>query len=244
MLVTTLNAKLLDAYGRSTVATWAGYTRQPVVAVASPQEQGLFERTLGQGFQVLAFTEASLEAMRAIQDKEAALNHRRDDYRFQAGRFSWKVFAMAEAFRAFPEEPALTWLDADSLLRPGIDEWLTQIFSGDDAVFYFGRAHKQMHAETGLIHFKGPLGRALFARVLHEYETLGLFDHHEWTDSYIYTAAFQFRRGCCDLSRRHGVRSSNPIFEIDGGRHLLHLKGGRKSASSTALDRLRVWLGR
>jgi hypothetical protein len=244
MLVTTLNARLLDAYGRSTVATWADYTRQPVVAVVSPKEQPLFAQALGQGFQVLEFAEPSLKAMRAIQDREAGLDHRRDDYRFQAARFSWKVYAVAEAFRAFPDEPSLTWLDADSLLRPGVDEWLAQLFSGDDAVYYFGRAHKQMHAETGLIHFRGDAGRALFGRVLHEYETLGLFDHHEWTDSYIYTAAFQFRRGCCDLSRKHRVRSSNPIFEIDGGRHLLHLKGSRKSASSTALDRLRVWLGR
>jgi hypothetical protein len=244
MLVTTLNARLLDAYGRSTVATWTGFSRQPVVVVVSPQEKTLFAQTLGQSFQVRSFSATALEAIRAIQDKEAALGHRRDDYRFQAGRFSWKVLAMAEAFNAFPEEPALTWLDADSLLRPGVDEWLGRLFAGDDAVYYFGRAHKQMHAETGLIHFRGSLGRSLFARVLHEYETLGLFDHHEWTDSYIYTAVFQFRRGCCDLSRKHGVRSSNPIFEIDAGRHLLHLKGGRKSASSTALDRLRVWLGR
>jgi hypothetical protein len=244
MLVTTLNAELLDAYGRSTVATWTRYTRQAVVAVVSPHEQAHFQQALGPGFQILGFSAASLDAMRAIREKEAALNHRRDDYRFQAGRFSWKVFAMAEAFRAHPEEPALTWLDADSLLRPGVDDWLARMFCGDDAVYYFGRAHKQMHAETGLIHFRGPLGRALFARVLHEYQTLGLFDHHEWTDSYIYTAVFQYRRGCCDLSRRHHVRSSNPIFEIDGGQHLLHLKGGRKSTSSMALDRLRVWLGR
>jgi hypothetical protein len=244
MLVTTLNARLLEDYGRDTVATWSRFTRQPIVVLVSPEEEAFFARTLGAAYRVRPFGPRSLRAMHAIRDKESELNHRRDDYRFQAARFSWKVFAMAEAFAAFPDEPALTWLDADSLLKPGIDEWLTQLFVGDDAVCFLGRAHKQIHAETGLIHFRGAQGRELFARVLHEYESLGLFDHHEWTDSYIYTAVFQFRRGCADLSRRHHVRSSNPIFEIDRGRHLLHLKGGRKGSSSLVLDHLRIWLGR
>jgi hypothetical protein len=244
MLVTTLNAKLLDDYGRSTVATWSSFTRQPIAVLVNPEEQALFTQALGETYRVLPFGADSLQAMQAIREKEATLDQRRDDYRFQAARFSWKVFAMAEAFEAFPAEPALTWLDADSLLKPGIDDWLAQLFAGDDAVYYLGRAHKQIHAETGLIHFRGERGRALFRRVLDEYVSLGLFEHKEWHDAYIYTAVFQFRRGCADLSRQNHVRSSNPIFEIDRGRHIVHLKGGRKGSSSVLLDHLRVWLGR
>jgi hypothetical protein len=244
MLVTTLNARLLESYGRDTVATWSRFTQQEIVVLVSPDEQSLFAEVLGPQYKVLSFSEASLQRIEAIAAKEAALDVRRDDYRFQAARFSWKVFAVAEAFDAFPDAPALTWLDADSLLKPGIDAWLTQLFAGDDAVYFLGRAHKQIHAETGLIHFRGPLGQALFRRVLEEYVSLGLFDHKEWHDAYIYTAVFQFRRGCADLSQQHHVRSSNPIFELDRGRHLLHLKGGRKGSSSAWLDHLRVWLGR
>lgn len=244
MLVTTLSARLLEEYGRQTVANWSGFTRRKIVVVVSSDELPAFEGVLGHAYTLIPFSGTSLERMARIRAHEDALNHRRGDYRWQATRFSWKVFAMAETFKAFPREPEITWLDADSLLKEGFDAWLPQIFSQAHAVSFLGRAHKQIHAETGLINFRGEKGRELFARALALYESLELFELNEWTDSYVFTSVFQFNKHCFDISKHHGVRSSNPLHELDRGRHIVHLKGMRKTSSSSLLDDLRVLLRR
>lgn len=244
MLVTTLSAKLLDDYGRSTVATWHAFTKRRIVVVVNPDEVAQFRTDLGSAYSVIPFSDESLQSMAAIRRREEELAYRKGDYRWQAARFSWKVFAMEEAFRAFPEDDPATWLDADSLLKPGFDNWLSQLFSERHAVSFLGRAHKQLHAETGLIDFRGAKGRELFRKVLEIYRSLEIFDFNEWTDSYIYTYAFQFHKDCFDICKHRGVKSSNPLYEIDRGRHLLHLKGMRKSNSIMLLDDLRVLLRR
>jgi hypothetical protein len=244
MLITTLSAKLLDDYGRSTVATWQGFTSRPIVVVVNPDEVAKFRFDLGSAYHVIPFSNQSIQSMEAIRNREAELAYRKGDYRWQAARFSWKVFAMEEAFRMFPENDPATWLDADSLLKQGFDDWLAQLFSDRHAVSFLGRAHKQLHAETGLINFRGAKGRELFCKVLEIYRSLEIFDFNEWTDSYIYTYTFQFHKDCFDICKHRGVRSSNPLYEIDRGRHLLHLKGMRKSNSIMLFDDLRVFLRR
>lgn len=244
MLVTTLSTKLLDEYGRATVATWSGFTRRKIVVVVGPEEVETFKATLGPGYTVLPFGPDSLHHMAAVRAREEALDHRRGDYRWQASRFAWKVFAMAEVFKAYPQEPVVTWVDADSVLKNGFDEWLEQIFSPSHAVSFLGRAHKQLHAETGLINFIGAEGRKQFERVLALYTSLDLFEYNEWHDGYLFNTVFQFSKHCFDICKHRGVRSSNPLHELDRGRHLVHLKGMRKNSSSFLLDDLRILLRR
>ncbi len=244
MFVTTLSTKLLEEYGRSTVGTWARFTQRPIVVVVSPDEVEAFQAVLSNQFQVLPFGESSLRSMATIRNKEAELGHQRGDFRWQASRFAWKVFAMGEVFSAFPHERTITWLDADSILKPGFDMWLERVFSPTHAVSFLGRSHKGIHAETGLINFNGPKGRELFSRIIEIYRSLELFEFNEWHDAYIFTSILLYRKDCYDISRHNGVKSSNPLYEIDRGRHILHLKGNRKSSSSQLLDELRVLLRR
>lgn len=244
MFVTTLSTKLFEEYGRSTVARWSDFTRCGIVVVVSPEEVADFKAALGNRYRVIPFSEASLRSMAEIRARESELDFRRGDFRWQAGRFSWKVFAMHEVFAAFPDEPAITWLDADSILKPGLDEWLGQMFSPTHAVSFLGRTHKGIHAETGLINFVGPKGRELCERVVGTYRSLKLFEFNEWHDAYVFTSVLLYNRQCFDISKHHGVRSSNPLYEIDRGRHMLHLKGKRKKSSSMLLDDIRILLGR
>lgn len=244
MFVTTLSTKLHEEYGRTTVATWSASTQRKIVVVVSPEEVDDFRTSLGPPYIVLPFSADSLRHMADIRAREEALNHRRGDYRWQAARFSWKVFALAEVFKAYPQEHVITWLDADSLLKDGFDAWLEQLFSPTHAVSFLGRAHKGIHAETGLINFIGAGGRKLFQRVLDIYLSLDLFDFNEWHDAYVFTSVFQFNRQCFDICKGRGVRSSNPLYEIDRGRHIIHLKGMRKDSSSKLLDDLRILLRR
>jgi len=182
--------------------------------------------------------------MEAIHTKEAALDYRRDDYRWQAGRFAWKVFAMHEVFVAYPDERVLTWVDADSILKPGFDEWLERVFSQTHAVSFLGRTHKGIHAETGLINFIGATGRELCERVVDIYRSLELFEFNEWHDAYVFTSVLLYNKHCYDISKNQRVRSSNPLYEIDRGKHLLHLKGMRKKSSFMLLDDLRILMRR
>lgn len=244
MLVTTLNTKLMNDYGHSTVGTWSAFTQRRLVVVVNPEDVEPFQQQLGDKYCVIPFSNDSLLHMAKIRAREEELDHHRNDYRWQAARFSWKVFAMEEAYKAFPDEDPVTWLDADSVLKAGFDQWLSALFSPEHAVSFLGRAHKQLHAETGLINFKGDLGRVMFERVLAIYKSLELFDYNEWTDSYIYTSVLQFNKHCFDICKHRGVRSSNPLYELDRGRHILHLKGMRKNSSTMLLDDLRVLLRR
>jgi hypothetical protein len=244
MLVTTLSLNLLNEYGLSTVATWHESTTQRIVLVINPDEISQFESRFGSAYSLIPFSDESLRCIASILKREQELKYRRGDYRWQATRFSWKVFAMKEAFQAFPEDYVATWLDADSLLKQGFDDWLCSIFSESHAVSFLGRSHKQLHVESGLIHFRGASGQELFRRVLDIYASLRIFDFNEWHDGYIYNHIFQFYKGCYDICRHRKVKSSNPLYEIDRGRHLLHLKGNRKDISSTILDGLRVILRR
>lgn len=244
MLITTLSSKLLADYGRSTVATWGSFTKKRIVVVVKPDELAQFRAELGSKYFVIPFSNESLQCIEAIREREEELAYRKGDYRWQAARFSWKVFAMDEAYRVFPKEDPVTWLDADSLLKRDFDKWLLRLFSDSHAVSFLGRAHKQMHAETGLIDFRGDRGREIFREVLEIYKTLDVFNFNEWTDSYIYTYAFQFKKDCYDICKHLGVKSSNPLYEIDRGRHLLHLKGMRKNSKIMLIDDLRILLGR
>ncbi len=244
MFVTTLSTKLLDEYGRQTVATWSEFTTREIAVVVGPDEVDTFRSALGPAYRVLPFSAKSMSSMAAIRERENALDYRRGDYRFQASRFSWKVFALDDAFDAGANVAQITWLDADSLLRPGVDDWLQSLFSPDHAVSFLGRAHKQLHVESGLINFLGPEGQRQYRRVVDMYRSLELFDLNEWHDGYAVTPFFQFSRQCFDISKHRRVRSSNPLYEIDRGRHLLHLKGQRKASSSFLLDDLRVLLRR
>jgi hypothetical protein len=244
MLVTTLSTKLLREYGLSTVGTWARSTRRRIAVVVSPEETADFVSALGSGYRVLPFGAASLESMEAIRARERDLDHQRGDFRWQAGRFAWKVFAMHEVLAAFPDEQTITWLDADSILKAGFDEWLDQVFSPTHAVSFLGRTHKGIHAETGLINFMGPKGRELCERVVDIYRSMELFEFKEWHDAYIFTSVLIYNKHCFDISKHRGVRSSNPLYEIDRGRHIVHLKGMRKNSSSMLLDDIRVLLGR
>jgi hypothetical protein len=244
MIVTTLSTKLLEDYGRSTVATWADFTQRSIVVVVSPEEVTDFEVALGDRYRVLPFSESNLRSMMAIRVREAELNYRRGDFRWQAGRFSWKVFAMQEVFATFPDEPSITWLDADSILKPGFDEWLEQVFSPTHAVSFLGRTHKSIHAETGLINFIGLKGRELCERIINIYRSLELFEFNEWHDGYVFTSVLLYNKHCFDISKHYGVRSSNPLYEIDRGKHLLHLKGMRKNSNFKLFDDFRILLGR
>lgn len=244
MLVTTLSAKLLNEYGKTTVGTWADFTQRGIVVVVSPDELRDFEVALGSRYTVIPFGEESLRSMAAIRAREEDLDHRRGDYRWQAGRFAWKVFAMEEVFSAFPEEPNITWLDADSILKPGFDEWVRGVFSSAHAVSFLGRTHKGIHAETGLINFIGAKGRDLCGEVIYIYRSLKLFEFNEWHDAYIFTSVLIYNKHCFDISKHLRARSSNPLYEIDRGIHIIHLKGMRKNSSSMLLDNIRILLGR
>ncbi|MDR7096750.1 hypothetical protein J2X09_004507 [Hydrogenophaga laconesensis] len=234
----------MNEYGHSTVGTWSAFTDRRLVVVVNPEDVAPFQSNLGEKYSVIPFSADSLKHMANIRAREDELDLHRGDYRWQAARFSWKVFAMEEAYKVFPDEDPVTWLDADSMLKEGFDQWLSTLFSPTHAVSFLGRAHKQLHAETGLINFRGALGRVMFERVLDIYKSLELFEFNEWTDSYIYTSVLQFNKHCFDICKHRGVRSSNPLYELDRGRHILHLKGMRKNSSTMLLDDLRVLLRR
>ena len=120
-------------------------------------------------------------------------------------------------------------------------DFLASVTSGAG---FFGRAHKNLHAETGLVVLNGESGRQAFMRAYEIYNRVDIFRFNEWTDSYVYSWAFSSFADCTDFSVKFNLKSSNPIFEFDRGKSVLHLKGNRKGSVNRIVDHFRVLIRR
>lgn len=148
-------------------------------------------------------------------------------YRWDAWKFSRKVFALADAADNCNDD-FLIWLDGDTVVRPGkfIDgDWLTGIIDGAH-ICYLGR--ERPHSETSFLSFDKHAMRTFPAEMRAVYTTM-VFENSDlgWTDSDVFdyvrlSSFFMFR----NLTRGE---PRGAVFERSQlGARLEHLKGNRK----------------
>ena len=146
------------------------------------------------------------------------------DYRFDAFKFSRKVFCMEAVF---DEDPEVFWLDADTLTKKDIPIDFLRGLVKDYPFCYIGR--DRFRTETGFLGFNTshkdfPLFRG---RYLSTYTSGKFFDLQAWED----TAVFDYARGRIggnNLNKTALQGIDHPFPHTILGEYIEHYKGGRK----------------
>jgi len=158
-------------------------------------------------------------------------------FRWNAVRFSHKVFAMADAGRR-SQADVLVWLDADILTHaPVPHELLESLVPRDAMLGFLDRPGWGNYTETGLLAFnlRHPRTRGFLGDWCRFYVTDAVFREREWHDCWLFDIVrrrYQ-RRGVrtFDIAGGRGRRAHDVFRESPAGRYMSHLKGRRKSAA-------------
>lgn len=169
---------------------------------------------------------------RVLSPRAKAEGDRGYNYRFDAGRFCYKMFAMELSAR-FPKSRYLVWVDADVLFNSSPDEqWFHDLIEEGCYTSYLHRVPVYGHSETGFIvfdthHSYHSIWWDTVAKIYNEclFPSLPI---KGWTDSHIHDYMIA-------LSEKDGVKhkrlsdnaghawNESPLIE-----HCRHYKGIRK----------------
>ena len=151
---------------------------------------------------------------------------------WNARKFSFKVFSVEHAVLN-SDEDVMIWLDADSLAFDAVSEDLLGSTIPETAMAgYLGRSWK--YSECGYVAYNKhhPLTEAFVRAVADMYRTGSVFSLKEWHDSYVFDVVrehFELRLGASTFNISSAVANLDHVFvNSDLGRHIDHLKGGRK----------------
>jgi len=210
VFITSMNERLFDSYGRRFLSSWIRYSSLDAVLVVCfegesnefmsefdtrniiqmpiwSEELQLFLDKYGQfaeanGFK---FTPASAENW-----KSASASY---DHRFDAIRFSFKIFALTKCVEAGLTGSHFAWIDSDIVChQPFSPEQLQHVFpSNNEVATYLGRESYPSpipYTECGFIGYNGR--NPLTTDFLQQFKTLytegNLFFLKEWHDSLVF----------------------------------------------------------
>jgi hypothetical protein len=152
---------------------------------------------------------------------------RRDgySYKFDAGKFCRKVFAIADAARDL-HTGTLTWIDADAYpTKTPPPEFFSALFAGGHCA-YLGR--EGTHSECGFLHFKLPEAMPLIQAWESYYANDRFLQENEWHDSYLFDLArAEVPSVFCTNLSPPGTRG-HVWFDSPLGQCFDHTKGERK----------------
>lgn len=154
-----------------------------------------------------------------------------DDYRFQAGKFAKKVFAVTGEQESSDWR---IWIDADVVVDgPITEEFLQTVCPEDKVGSYLGRKDWH-HSECGWVAYNMRYAKA-FLRDFREIYTSGeIYDHLEWHDSYIFDRVMEKHGKSAWKNLSEGVPGMHVWDETPLGSVMRHLKGPLRKAGKTA----------
>jgi hypothetical protein len=154
-------------------------------------------------------------------------------FKWQAVRFSHKVYAIFHAARAANTD-WLIWMDGDMVCHSAIDHaQLDAFFPNSSELCFAGRSNK--FSECGLygMRLTSPAVRTWLAEFQHMYDDAenGIFTLSEWHDSFVFDAVRQ-RHRLSELNWSAGLikGEGHPLINCKWGAYIDHLKGKRKNA--------------
>ena len=159
-----------------------------------------------------------------------------NDYRFHAGRFAKKIFALTSHKRTADR---LIWLDADVETFETVDEaFLKRVCPGRVTGSYLGR--QDWHtSECGWVAYNLRKGAGEFLDAFRNVYTSGeIWDHSEWHDSYLFDRLREllwwdgpFYGDWLNLSE--GISGMHPWDQSPLGEKMKHLKGPLRKQGKT-----------
>lgn len=149
------------------------------------------------------------------------------DWRYQAKRFSHKVFALTK-----PEDCKWwIWLDADVEVFGRLDaEFIKRACPQNATLSYLGRQGRT--SECGWVAYNLEKARPFLKRFREIYTSGEIYDHLEWHDSYIFDRVKEEIPGNYhNLSE--GIPGMHPWDETILGEKMRHLKGPLRKAGKS-----------
>jgi len=158
----------------------------------------------------------------------------RKQFRWDAARFSYKVYAIAHA-AATVDSDYLIWLDADTHTHSTVPvEWLATVCPDTALASYLGRGERY-HSECGWVGYNlsHPEGKNFIQDFVAMYDQDLIFNEKEWHDSYIWDVV---RRRYMERGSFHNLNpdpdtkglAKHPFINSELGRYMDHVKGKRK----------------
>jgi hypothetical protein len=209
-VVTSMSQAGYDLYGRSFLTSYQKYWNAPLtVYTEDPLEDERFPvRDLNEDDELMGFL--------AECSEESPV-----DYRFQAGRFAKKVFAITGHPR---NADWLIWLDADVETFSKVDDgFLSRVCPEGYPGSYLGRKDWN-HSECGWVAYNlNHYGSEFLDRFREVYTSGEIWDHAEWHDSYIFDRVREEKSDWLNLSK--GIPGMHPWDSTALGEKMKHLKG-------------------
>ena len=156
-------------------------------------------------------------------------------FRWEAVRFSYKVFSIAHAVENIDTE-WLIWLDADSHTHSKVDvSALDRLCPANTSVCYLGRGEKY-HSECGWVAYNLTKAntKEFINRFVGMYKQDTIFNEKEWHDSYIWDVVRkQMTTEGMDFYNLNPYPNEkniagHPFINSELGKYMDHVKGDRK----------------
>jgi hypothetical protein len=206
-VVTSLSREGYDTYGKRFLETYHRHWKLPLV-VYSEDDLPIPYRPLDDP-----------DHLRFRANPDAS-----QDYRFQAVRFSHKVFAILDAAQ---DGGRIVWLDADVVTFKDVPEkFIADLLPKGKHIAYLGRTH--MHSECGFVIYDCDKLGAFFAEWRRLYTSGDIFGLKEWHDSYVFDHLRQKLNIPSENISGPGKAAHHQFINSPLGKYMDHLKGGRK----------------
>lgn len=259
-LVTSLNARLYEAYGRAMVRSFEACSKDVSLIVVCEGEIPAELAAGGRTHRTVPIESDVYAAFHARYDSDPKANGRftaeveKDgkrvvvpavSYRFDLVQYSFKIFALAKARDLLDPTEAFAWIDADvRCLQPfGGDDLAAFLPAEGELMSYIGRTHyppRGPHSECGFLGFNArhPDLTRFLDRMMALYLTGEAMTLREWHDSWLWDEVrreFEARGTAFkDLSGPFAALD-HPFIHTGLGRYFDHLKGpARKKAGRSS----------
>jgi hypothetical protein len=228
--ITTFGQRQYELYGKQMVESWRANVKNPDVELVVYTDEDLNTQP-----EFKAFWDAYSDKYWAngVLKLDTSTEKQVADYRYQAVRFAWKVFAYTDPklTEDLSDYDWLIWLDADTRITGEFDEdWLHKACPGGFMGSYIGRKMPDWdHSECGWIAYSMRYhARQNLADMRAFYTTGLLFGLNQWHDSYVWDRVKQkgeLEHGSRWFNLARGVGGSHPWPKTVLGERIEHFKG-------------------
>lgn len=255
-LVTSLNGRLYEKYGRAMIGSFEACSSDVKLIVVFEGEQPGDLAQTGRSHAVIPIESDDYDRFHARFDNDPKANGKFTaqvekngqmvtvpaiSYRFDLVQYSFKIFALEKARTLMAADEPFGWLDADVLcLRPFSSADLLPLFPGaDELMSYIGRTHfppRGPHSECGFLGFNPshPRTDAFLAHMKALYMTGEAMTLREWHDSWLWDEVRrEFEKESVRFKDLSGPFAAldHPFIHTGLGRFFDHLKGPARKAS-------------
>jgi len=249
LLITSFNEKLYEAYGKRMCQEFSeksdGSVRLAVIfeGVNSPVENFRnveFELFDDPDHRVFLRKFSHLHEARGLRVKFEPNNqvNLAWDFRFDAVRFSFKIFSIIQALKTYSPTDNFAWIDADirCLSDFGATDLMPFFPDENELMSYLGRNNfppSGPYSECGFLGFNSrhPLIDEFLRRVANLYKDGEVFAHKEWHDSWLWDQIrkeFQLRNIAFKNISGPFETSAHPFINCGLGKFFDHLKGPKR----------------